>query len=834
MSCRLSCLLVLPCLILAPHAHADEPRRDADGAPLPAGALVRLGRLKAELAGYSALAYSADGKTLASASPGHALELRDAKTGGNLRRLGDRETEVFALAFSPDETLLAAGGTDKEVRLWDPATGKEVRCLSGHTGRINALVFTPDGKALLSASNDNTVRVWDPATGKETLVFRGHKDTIRGLVISADGKTAVSADESGYVRLWDVASGEPKVRTPGECGSLYSVALSPDGKTIAAGGWDNSLRLYDAGTGKELHRCVGHLFSIHGIAFSTDGKVIASASYDGKLFFWDAATGAERRQSQQPGRINALARSADGRTLAAAGSEGIYCWEIATAKSVPLMQDPRGPVLRVGFTGNATVWTTDEGRVVRYWKAADGKLQSMHPAPEGTSEARLEAATADGRMVLPGESGQFILWDPVTDKVVRSFTLPEVIPTKGGPPVGLAVSADGDTLAIATATGVVHTWQVPTGRLLPPMTLPTGAMASVALSPDGKTGATYQPETGAVLVWETATGKLRAGVNLGRDLSAASRNGRSSATTLTFTAGGLALAAWVRDAEVRVWAPGSKLDPMWSPRESDDRAARTVAFSSDGRLIAAGVGNHVIVWSSVRGKELARFSGHREAVTCLAFSPDNRSLASGSADTTVLIWSLAEVSKKAADLPTHVDPDATAEELDNLWQDLESEDGERAYRALRRLSALPDQCVPLLRERVKVTGPTAAQIERLVADLDGDRFAVRQRATRELDEMGVTAEPVLRKALEGKPSLEVRQRIELLVGRMKGRPLTGELLRGWRALEILERVGNPEARKALEKFAEGPAAALIAEEAKASLGRLEHRRLAAETSANSH
>jgi hypothetical protein len=227
-------------------------------------------------------------------------------------------------------------------------------------------------------------------------------------------------------------------------------------------------------------------------------------------------------------------------------------------------------------------------------------------------------------------------------------------------------------------------------------------------------------------------------------------------------------------------------------------------------MLATG-GNAVRLWEVVTGQLRATLAGHAGEVSALAFAPDGRVLASGSVDTTILTWGLTALAAR----PTH-------RELAALWADLAG-DAAQSYQAIRALAASPEQAVSFLRERLKPVRPLTAadrkRIARWLADLDSDRFEVRQRAAAELEALGEPAAPALRKAL-GSPSPEVRRRAEALLAKVDGPSLTPERLRALRAVEALEHAGTPEARRLLEALSRGAAEAPLTREARLALERL--------------
>jgi hypothetical protein len=165
-----------------------------------------------------------------------------------------------------------------------------------------------------------------------------------------------------------------------------------------------------------------------------------------------------------------------------------------------------------------------------------------------------------------------------------------------------------------------------------------------------------------------------------------------------------------------------------------------------------------------------------------------------------------------------------AEELERLWTDLAGEDVPKAYRAVCLLATAARQAVPFLQHRLRQVGSAdPQQLARLIADLDDDHFAVRQKATHELEKLGDQATGALHQVLAGKPSLEVRRRVEQLLQKQSRTVLSPEGLRLLRALEALEQMATPEARQLLDRLAAGSPGAWLTQEAKAARERLTKR-----------
>jgi hypothetical protein len=163
-------------------------------------------------------------------------------------------------------------------------------------------------------------------------------------------------------------------------------------------------------------------------------------------------------------------------------------------------------------------------------------------------------------------------------------------------------------------------------------------------------------------------------------------------------------------------------------------------------------------------------------------------------------------------------------ELKALWANLAGNDAAKAYRAIWSLAAAPQQAVPFLRKHLKpAVAPDAQKLKQLLADLDSPRFTVREKAAQELAKLGDFAEPGLRRVLEAKPSLEVRQRVERLLEQQQGPVVSPERLREIRAVEALEHMDSAEARRLLRELAAGAEGARLTREAKAAEARLSAR-----------
>lgn len=589
--------------------------------------------------------------------------------------------KVNAVAFSPDGKTLASGGDDRTVKLWDIQTGELKRTLVGHVAEVGTVFFSRDGKTLASDGGKGVgCGTGDGAPG-ETILWDTRSWAVKrrlgnsqfkffSMAVSPNIRTVAFASDD--TEIWDATTGRLRWKLPSIAGAL---ACSPDGRTIALAGWESTVQLRDARTGAVRRALAAPTGELSALAFSPDRTALVLASGetmtvwntrtgekkhtlkrdgtilfspDGALASWsnledgslrltlrDARTWQVKQTLNRPGlKATAVAFSPDSKVLAVSSTDGAIrllrirtgAMRMLTSRGAslqvssllalggvtltPFAMSPDGLSAAMGSAYGVSLWDLRTGEMKQAFKGHRGFVISAAFAP-------------DGKMIASGGDDNTVrLWDPESGKSRRVLSGP----TELGHFTSLAFFPDGKTLAVWNANGSEWLfWEPITGkRKTFPGAQPAGP---IAFSHDGKSMATF--DSSEISVRDILTGKTR---------KIAYEDG-AWLTQVTFSSDGATIAAGETCGQVELRnAHTGALRKMVTLTEAIEDVV-SVALSPDGKTGAGGCSdNSVRLFDVQTGKLKRTLKGHSNDVIWVAFSPDGKTLASGSYDNTLKIW----------------------------------------------------------------------------------------------------------------------------------------------------------------------------------------------------
>jgi WD40 repeat protein/serine/threonine protein kinase len=581
------------------------------------------------------LAFSPDGKWLASASADNVAQVRDYATGRLHTVLRGHQDEVDCVEFSPDGRLIATASDDHTVRLWDPNLGQELRCLRGHTDRVPSLAFSPDGRTLASASWDRTVRLWDPATGQEQALLKGHTDRIKALAFSTDGRLIATTGYDYSVIVWDVVSRAERLTVPHKDGVRWVAFCKGTNLFASASAGSGTIRLLDRDTGREHARLRGHLSDAQAVAFSkrpwlasvgddetvrlwdwttaslqyvfrghhgriwctavspADGNIV-SGGQDGTVRAWDMRRVFPRRFGASLGQhVHCLELSPDGRHLAYALDRGLlYLWDVGAGLPSRQLLGQREDVQWLAFSPDARwlVGASGDGSLA-VWDVASGQLRTRLEGLRLAGGVCLALAPGGGRVALSTEAEGVAIWDLQTRQRLGLAGRAEERCGR------LVFSPDGAALAAMGPGRTATVWEAQTGRRRGSLVGHRDAVQYVCFSPDGKLLATTGSD-GTAQLWDAEKCALRAPLPGDRDGIFAVRFAPDSRTFAMLT----------HDGTVRLWHVATGQELLVLDGTLGD--VRAFAFFPDGQALTSIAINpqdsgavDVCVWPAPRGRE---------------------------------------------------------------------------------------------------------------------------------------------------------------------------------------------------------------------------------------
>jgi WD40 repeat protein len=725
---------------------------------------------------------------------------------GRFLAVGDKR--VAHLAEREDEAEKARPGF---LHIWDLDTGRRIHELK--SGSVFHAEFTADSKRLIAhewdhAGNKGSLRSWDIRSGNELARVELPRQLSRFIVLP-DGKSLLGlSKQRESLHRYETATGKEIEIITDKGGPVFSFALSPNGENLAIAQPGRAViqQLRDGKVvfevqfpKKSLADDYWHYSNAEPLAFDRNGKTLAIAK-GRTLELWDVATATRLHPDDSMGGP-VLAVHANGHHLLARGKEADpSLWDMRTGKLIRrFAREPGGRVRasigtyipgipdveRLNWAGYFQAISPDGKKIAAVWRDSpihlfgldDGKLLRRL---EGSDAATSLAFSPDGKLLAgPMPDGRICIWDTTTGKQTQHFTPPLDEAGQNGPPVVLAIRFSANGKRLTASTGLHHeasdflNWELATGNLRPPIkaerrrayTHPRDDFEekltfSLAPAPDGK---------------HIAVASLR------------------SIRILDFLTG----------KEVRRFG-------------GRDVVGQSAAFSPDGKYLVAGLDNGGIrFWNAATGAVLHDVPAHAATITSLAFADEGKTLVSGSLDGTAIAWDMNHLLKK---------PAANRADLETLWTALGRTDGEKAAKAMQAFADRPTETPAFFRDRLRpASAVDPKRLRQWVKELQSNQFPVRTRANDELEKLGEQARAALEAELRTDLELEPRRRIEAILQKLEPPFTDPEVLRAIRAIEVLERIGNAEARTLLESLAAGGPGHRLTDDARAALDRLSKR-----------
>ena len=492
------------------HAIAFSPKQDVFAVGDTIGG-IRLFRLEdrqphLDLEGHGKnlsivtdLAFSPNGKLLASSSIDCTVKVWDTETGECFKTFADKQQWIWAVAFSPDGRTVAIGGEDSIITLWDIHTDKR-RFLSGHHSWVWSLAFHPHQNILASASYDLTIRLWDTNTGKCFNILRGHQHIVMQIDFHPRGEILASGSYDYTVKLWDVKIGKCLKTLEAHTHGISSLAFNSDGQILASGSNDRTIKIWDLKTGECLRSLRGHDQSVIIVKFAPERNILATGDNNQVLKLWDVDEGKCLKTWQgYTDFMMTTAVSPNGRLIASGSSDKtVRIWDLESRRLISTGTH-NGWVWMVDFSPDGqTLVSCSEDETIKLWDVDRVK----HRKTIGSNvKIWTVKFSPDGKLLASGnQDGTVCFWNSSTGENLRCIEAHSLWIW------AIAFSSDGKLLASGSADTTIKIWNVETGECHLNLDRSVNKVMSVAFHPNGRMLASG--DGNLIKLWDLKTGEL--------------------------------------------------------------------------------------------------------------------------------------------------------------------------------------------------------------------------------------------------------------------------------------------------------------------------------------
>ena len=524
------------------------------------------------------LAFSPDGKLLASSSIDNTVKIWNTNTGECLKTYRGEQQWIWSVAFSPDGKLLASGGEDCIIRLWNIHTD-ECRVLQGHHSWIWSLAFHPHKNILASASYDLSIRLWDTDTGECLNTLRGHQHILMAVDFHPLGEVIASTSYDRTIKIWNIQTGECLKTLTGHTKEVTCVAFNSNSKILASGSSDRTIKIWNTQTGECLKTFRGHEQGITTVDFAADKNILATGDNNQVLKLWDVDEGKCLKTWQgYTDFMLTTAISADGKLLASGSSDKtVRIWDLKSGRLISTGKHDSW-VWMVDFSPDSqTLVSCSEDETMKLWDVSTGRCRKTI---KGHTRIWTVKFSPDGKLLANGsQDGTINFWNVETGANVRS------IKAHSNWIWAISFSPDGRYLASGSADTTIKIWNIQTGECHLNPSDPMNKVMSVAFHPNGRMLAGGDGEL--IKLWDLQTGEL-----------------------------------------IQTFAGHTS-------------TVLSLVFDSEGNtIISSGIDSTIKIWEVDTAKCIKVLQGHETSIRAIDLTPDGRTLVSSSTDGTIRQWDL--------------------------------------------------------------------------------------------------------------------------------------------------------------------------------------------------